>query len=37
MLFHARNLPVVSEVDPQVSAIKESRSLLDDPDPVSPL
>ena len=37
MLFHARNLPVVSEVDPQVSAIKESRSLLDDPDPISPL
>ena len=37
MLFHARNLPIVSEVDPQVSAIKESRSLLDDPDPISPL
>ena len=37
MLFHAHNMPVVSEVDPQVSAIKESRSLLDDPDPVSPL
>src|SRR6266516_468192 len=37
MLFHARNLSVVREVDAQVTAIKESRSLLDDPDPVSPL
>jgi len=37
MLFHARNLPVGSEVDSQVSAIQVSRSLLDDPDPISPL
>ena len=37
MLFHARNLSVVREVDPQVTAIKDSRSLLDEPDPVSPL
>ena len=37
MLFHARNLPVGSEVAPQVSAIQVSRSLIDDPDPVSPL
>jgi hypothetical protein len=37
LLFHARNLSVVREVDPQVTAIKDSRSLLDDPDPVSPL
>ena len=37
MLFHARKLPIVHEVDPQVTAIKDSRSLLDDPDPVSPL
>jgi len=37
MLFHARNLPVGSEINPQVSAIQVSRSLLDDPDPVSPL
>jgi len=37
LLFHARNLPVASEVDPQVRAIKDSRALLDDPDPISPL
>ncbi len=37
LLFHARNLPVANEVDAQVTAIKDSRTLLDDPDPVSPL
>jgi hypothetical protein len=37
LLFHAPNLPVVREIDPQVTAIKDSRSLLVDPDPVTPL
>lgn len=37
LLFHARKLPIVNEVDPQRSAIINSRTLLDDPDPVSPL
>ncbi len=37
LLFHARNLPIANEVDPQRSAIINSRTLLDDPDPVSPL
>jgi len=37
LLIHARDLPVVGEVDPQITAIIDSRSLLDDPDPISPL
>ncbi len=37
LLVHARNLPVANEVAPQVTAIEDSRALLDDPDPVSPL
>ena len=37
MLYHARTLPIVEEVDPQVTAITQSRALLDDPDPVLPL
>jgi len=37
LLYHARTLPIANEVDPQVSAIIDSRTLLDDPDPVSPL
>ena len=37
LLFHARKLPIVNEVDPQRFAIINSRTLLDDPDPVSPL
>ena len=36
-LVHAHNLSVFSEVDPQVTAIQDSRTLLDDPDPVSPI
>jgi hypothetical protein len=37
LLAHARTLAVAHEVDPQVKAITASRTLLDDPDPVSPL
>ena len=37
LLFHARNLSVANEVDSQITAIKDSRSLLDDPNPVTPL
>src|SRR6266568_1771550 len=37
LLYHARTLPIAEEVDPQVSAIVQSRALLDDPDPVLPL
>ena len=37
LLYHARTLPIAKEVDPQVSAIVQSRALLDDPDPVLPL
>jgi len=37
LLVQARTLPVANEVAPQVTAIKDSRTLLDDPDPVSPL
>src|SRR5260370_15443347 len=36
-LVHSLTLPIANEVDPQVTAIKDSRTLLDDPDPVSPL
>ncbi len=37
LLVHASNLPIADEVVPQVTAIIDSRALLDDPDPVSPL
>ncbi len=37
LLVHACNLPVVNELDLQVTAIKDARALLDDPDPLSPL
>lgn len=37
LLAHAVNLPVFNEVNPQVAAIKDSRALLGDPDPISPL
>src|SRR5258708_23975580 len=37
LLVHASTLPIAEEVIPQVTAIKDSRSLLDDPDPVSSL
>jgi len=37
LLVHARALPIAGEVAPQETAIKDSRTLLDDPDPVSPL
>lgn len=37
LLIHARKLPIANEIDPQRAAIINSRTLLDDPDPVSPL
>ena len=37
LLVHTSALPIAEEVIPQVTAIKDSRALLDDPDPVSPL
>src|SRR5260221_7139137 len=37
LLVQARTLPMANEVAPLVTAIKDSRTLLDDPDPVSPL
>ena len=37
LLSFAENLPVVSEVRPQVDAIIQQQCLLADPDPVSPL
>jgi hypothetical protein len=37
LLYHARALPIAQEVDPQVYAIVQYRTLLDDPDPVLPL
>lgn len=37
LLNHARGLPVYAEVEPQAEAIRESRTLLADPDPVPPL
>jgi hypothetical protein len=37
LLDHAGGLPVVTEVRPQVDAIRDQRSLLADPDPVPPL
>ena len=37
LLVHAGNLSVFSEVEPQVRAILDSRTLLDDPDPIPPL
>ncbi len=37
LLHQARTLQIGNEVDPQVTAIIHSRTLLDDPDPVSPL
>ncbi|GHO73963.1 hypothetical protein KSD_17340 [Ktedonobacter sp. SOSP1-85] len=37
LLAHASSLPVAAEVEPQINAIKSSRALLHNPDPVSPL
>src|SRR5258708_1017455 len=37
LLAHARSLPVAAEVDPQFNAIKNTRALLHNPNPVSPL
>lgn len=37
LLHHARDLPVPSEIQAQVDAIRTARSLLDNPDPVRPL
>jgi hypothetical protein len=37
LLRHAEGLPVAAEIEPAVSAIRDGRQLLDDPDPISPL
>ncbi len=37
LLGHASGLPIAAEVAPQVEAIRQNRSLLDEPDPVAPL
>jgi hypothetical protein len=37
LLHHADGLPVVAQVKPQLEAIRVDRSLLTDPDPLSPL
>lgn len=37
LLHHASGLPVHAEVQPQVEAIRAQRSLLEDPDPATPL
>jgi hypothetical protein len=37
LLHHANGLPVVAQVKPQLEAIRVDRSLLTDPDPLSPL
>lgn len=36
-LAHAKNLPVVDEVLPEIEAIRHSRTLLQEPDPITPL
>ncbi len=37
LLRHAEGLPIAAEVSPSVTAIREGRQLLDDPDPIAPL
>ena len=37
LLHHARVLPVATELDPQIEAIRSQRSLLTDPNPLPPL
>src|SRR6266852_1369270 len=37
LLTHARTLPIATEVALQVKAIEDARTLLQDPDPVTPL
>jgi hypothetical protein len=37
LLRHAEGLPTAAEVSPAVTAIREGRQLLDDPDPIAPL
>ena len=37
LVYHARNLPVSAELAPQLEAIRCQRSLLTDPNPISPL
>lgn len=37
LIRHATTLPVVGEITPQVEAIRNQRSLLADPDPVTPI
>jgi len=37
LLRHADGLPVAAEVLPAITAIREGRQLLDDPDPIAPL
>ena len=37
LLHHARTLPVATELNPQMEAIRSQRSLLTDPNPIPPL
>ena len=37
LLYHARNLPVSAELNLQMEAIRSSRTLLTDPNPIPPL
>ena len=37
LLHHASNLPIATELNPQVAAIRSQRSLLTDPNPIPPL
>lgn len=37
LLKHAASLPIHAEIAQQVAAVRQNRSLLDDPDPVPPL
>ena len=37
LLHHARTLPVATELNPQMEAIRSQRSLLNDPNPLPPL
>jgi hypothetical protein len=37
LLDHAKGLPVAQQVQPQVEAIRQNRTLLDNPNPLTPL
>jgi hypothetical protein len=37
LMRHAANLPVAAAMAPDVSAIRDGRQLLDDPDPIAPV